>query len=119
MTNTTGVTPIRDQVLVRRDQAQNQTRGGLFVPEKMWPQLGTVLAVGPWIRDPELVPGARVLFRPRAGSALVPDSREPGARDTWERVVMLQAGVDHEGRDRGVDARRRNVGDILAVVEEA
>lgn len=90
-TNNTGVHPIADQVLVRRDPSQKQTPGGLWVPDgsESWPTFGLVLEVGPRVKEPSIVAGCRVLFKSRPGSALTPDERE-GGKDVWERVVMLK-----------------------------
>lgn len=107
-TNDTGITPIKDQVLVRRDQEKKQTDGGLWLPDgsSEWPTIGTVLALGPLVQEPGLVPGARVAFKTRAGTALAPDVREGAHRQEWERVVVLRTGeADH------------TVGDILGFVE--
>lgn len=124
-TNDTGITPIQDQVLVRRDQADKKMAGGLlWRPDAAWdwPTRGTVLAVGPSVKDPGLVPGARVFFRPRPGSALVPDNREPGEKDkrAWERVIVLRSGDLPRPRPAGPSAAavHDGMGDILGIIEE-
>lgn len=88
--NDTGLRPLKDFLYVRRDEAIVQ-KGSLFVPQGLeeWPLVGTVLAVGPDVKDPDVVPGARVLFKNKASSALYPDSREGGMKPEWERVVKL------------------------------
>jgi len=118
--NDTGLSPIKDQVLLRRDPAEERVRG-LYVPQgsEEWPQRGTVLAIGPLVREPGIVPGARVLFRPRAGSALVLDRREPAQLDTWERVVVLRTGeVPGAARPAGPCSPDTGAGDILGIIEE-
>lgn len=118
--NDTGLSPIQDQVLLRRDPATDRVRG-LYVPQgsEEWDERGTVLAVGPLVREPGIVPGARVLFRPRAGSALAPDRREPGQPDAWERVVVLRSGeAPGMARPAGPCSPDTGAGDILGVIEE-
>lgn len=106
--NNTGITPIRDQVLVRRDPPVEQSKGGLFYPQGSaeWPEIGTVLAIGPSVREPGLEPGTRVAFKARAGTALEPDTRE-GFRPERERVVVLRSG-EADG----------STGDIIGFVED-
>jgi co-chaperonin GroES (HSP10) len=110
-TNDTGVTPIKDQVLVRRDQAKTQSDGGIWYPDgsSEWPVVGTVLAMGPLVQEPGLEPGARVAFKSRAGTALAPDVREGAHRPGWERVIVLRTGE--------ADPTGKTVGDILGFVE--
>lgn len=88
--NNTGLRPLKDFLYVKRDPAVT-TKGLLHVPQGLeeWPLVGTVLAVGPDVKDPDVVPGARVLFKNKASSALYPDSREGGMRPEWERVMKL------------------------------
>ncbi|MGN6106214.1 MAG: co-chaperone GroES [Kofleriaceae bacterium] len=95
-----GITPIRDQVLVRQDPAHARLGNGLYAPDTCARELqddyGTVIAVGKG-RVNEVgraIPldvrvGDRVLFRRRPGSALVPDWRE-GGREGWKDLVMLR-----------------------------
>ena len=108
-TNDTGVLPIRDQVLVRRDQEKKRSSGGLWYPDgsSEWPMIGSVLAVGPLVQEPGLEAGARVVFKSRAGTALAPDVREGAHRPEWERVVMLRSGEAD-----------RSPGDILGFLED-
>jgi co-chaperonin GroES (HSP10) len=92
--NNTGVRPIQDRVMVRRDPSMDRTKSGLHVPDGLedWPTVGTVLAVGPHVEDPELAPGLRVFFQSRPASGLIRDDREPGEREKteWERVILLR-----------------------------
>ncbi len=89
--NDTGVRPIQDRVSVRRVPPVSQSTL-LHVPQgsEHWPEIGVVLAVGPRVDDPEIVPGIRVLFKSRPSSALLPDNREPGQHAEWERVTRLR-----------------------------
>ncbi len=118
--NDTGWKPIKDQVLLRRDPAKERVNG-LYLPQgsEEWDQRGTVLAVGPLVREPGIVPGARVLFRPRAGTALVPDRREPDQPASWERVVVLRTGeVEGAATSAGPCNPDTGAGDILGIIEE-
>ena len=66
--------PIANRVLVRRDDQDEKSRGGILLPDKRNKSFdnafkGTVIAVGPgklWDngtrREPEVKPGDRVLF---------------------------------------------------------
>lgn len=78
--------PIRDQILVRQDPAKYFSDSGIAFPAgcEEYPDIGTIVAVGPglaeadgrrtWM-DPDLVPGARVIFKRRAATALIWDRR--------------------------------------------
>ena len=84
-----------DRVLVRRDAADEKSRGGLYIPDaaKQKPQRGEVLAVGPGkmltsgVRAlPQVKPGHVVLFTAWAGNE-VPDAAEK------DLVVMSEADI--------------------------
>lgn len=89
-TNDTGVSPVGDRVLIRRDPPVEMYKGSIVMLDNndSWPWTGVVLAIGPKVDDPDVVPGARVLFQPKGSSALIPDTRESG-RPEWERVVRV------------------------------
>lgn len=124
--NNTGITPIQDQVLVRRDQAETKTRSGLlYYPEGsyQWKPTGVVIAIGPKVIDRGLL-GKRVLFSPQAavGKALIPDDREVDVRDAHpERlgVVVLNSGdVPREVAGDGPRAASKQyLGDIIGIIE--
>lgn len=117
-TNNTGITPIKDQVLVRRDQAVTQSAGGIHFPggSELWESKGTVLAVGPLVQ--ELVPGTRIYFKGGAGRALIPDDRE-GGREEWERVIVLNSGDATQGAEAPAGrASKKQYGSILGIIEE-
>lgn len=90
--NDTGAHPIGEQVLVRRLAPEHESAGGIHLPNgsERWPDEGTVLEVGTRVKATELIAGVRVLFKSRANSALIPDTRMPGGKKEWERVVMLR-----------------------------
>lgn len=88
--NDTGIRPIQDRVSVKR-VPKKQPSQFLYAPEgsEDWPPIGLVLAVGPRVKDPEIRPGIKVLFKTRPSSAIFPDDRE-GCPEKWERVVQLR-----------------------------
>jgi chaperonin GroES len=74
------IQPLAHRVLVRRDEAAKESKGGILLPDnaKERPQRGTVLAIGPGMwneartaRVPmEISVGQRVLFSAYAGSEI-------------------------------------------------
>jgi co-chaperonin GroES (HSP10) len=119
--NDTGVRPIQDQVLVRRDEPEKQTRGGLHLPDGSWdwPVCGTVLAIGPQVTG--LAVGERVLFRSRGSTALIPDTREPDQPASWERVVVLRTGEARCTTTSALTGPRAPTDgrDLLGIIEES
>lgn len=96
------IRPIGDQVLVRQDGAQQFVgKSSLIIApqgSEEWTPFGTVVAVGPGVVGPGgqrieidagLVPGSRVMFKRKPGSALNPDSRE-GDPDDLNNLLMLR-----------------------------
>jgi len=67
--------PINDRVVVKPAQAEEQTKGGIIIPDtaKEKPQKGEVIAVGPGKDgvDPTVRKGDTVLFGKYAGQELV------------------------------------------------
>ena len=116
LNNDIGIRPIRDQVVVRRDPAETMYRALIHRPQgsEEWPETGTVLAIGPRVTIPGVVPAARVLFQARPGTALVPNRHEPEQSKAWERVVVLRSG-DCPNDPNVPDAP---AGDLLAIIEE-
>jgi len=91
-----GLKPIGDRIIVRREAAEEKTRGGILLPDtaKNKPQRGEVLAVGPGkmtddgTRAPmTLKVGDKVLFTSWAGDEFK-DRREAG-----EILVMHEGDV--------------------------
>lgn len=76
------VGPLADRVVVRSLEGNEQTRGGLFIPDtaKEKPQQGEILAVGPGrFDDGKRVPmevkvGDKVLFGKYSGTEVVIDN---------------------------------------------
>ncbi len=63
------LTPMRDRVIVKRDEPEKVTKGGILLPEtqqKNPPQRGTIIAVGP----AKVVDGEAMLFNAEAGSVV-------------------------------------------------
>ena len=77
------VTPLADRVVVRSLESNEQTRGGLFIPDtaKEKPQEGEILAVGPGRFDEgtrvpmELKTGDKVLFGKYSGTEVMIDGQ--------------------------------------------
>jgi chaperonin GroES len=75
------VGPLADRVVVRSLESNEQTRGGLFIPDtaKEKPQEGEILAVGPGRFDDgkrvpmEVKTGDKVLFGKYSGTEVVID----------------------------------------------
>lgn len=88
--NDTGVTPVGDRVLIRRDPMVEMYKGSIVMLDgnDSWSWTGVILAIGPKVDDPDVIPGVRVLFQPKGSSALIPDTRENGPSN-WERVVRV------------------------------
>jgi chaperonin GroES len=69
--------PIRDKIVVKRDEEPQKTEGGLYLPDdaKERPVVGTVLAVGEGILNSDgtitklvLQPGDKVVFAKYSGN---------------------------------------------------
>ena len=106
--------PIHDQIVVRQDPpAERVSKGGIIAPRSFedWEPLGTIIAMGPGkaradgTREPfdeALTVGARIQFKRRASTALIPDIREesmcpPEHKDLLMLVpddIMLVLGDD-------------------------
>ena len=77
--------PLHDRVVVRRIEAEEQTRGGIIIPDtaKEKPQEGEVIAVGPGARDEtgrvtplDVKAGDRVLFGKWSGTEVRIDGQD-------------------------------------------
>jgi chaperonin GroES len=77
--------PLHDRVLVRRVDEDQQTPGGIIIPDtaKEKPMQGEILAVGPGVRTEkgdlvalDVKPGDRVLFGKWSGSEVKIDGEE-------------------------------------------
>ena len=79
------IRPLNDRILVVREDEENKTKGGIFIPEtaKEKPRKGKVVAVGPGSRDEsgkriplDVKEGDRVLFAKYAGTEIKVDGVE-------------------------------------------
>ena len=79
------IKPLADRILVKREEAQEQVRGGIIIPDtaKEKPQEGRVVAVGPGKVDEagnrvplEVKKGDRILMGKYAGTEVKIDGEE-------------------------------------------
>jgi len=79
------IRPLNDRILVVREDEENKTKGGIFIPDtaKEKPRKGKVVAVGPGSRDEsgkriplDVKEGDRVLFAKYAGTEIKVDGVE-------------------------------------------
>ena len=79
------IRPLGNRILVKRMEEESTTKGGIIIPDtaKEKPQKGTVVAVGPCLRDDkgvriplEVREGNSVLFSKYAGSDMTIDGVE-------------------------------------------
>jgi chaperonin GroES len=97
--------PLHDRVVVRRVDAEEQTKGGIIIPDtaKEKPQEGEIVAAGPGARDEsgKLVPldlkaGDRILFGKWSGTEVKIDGedliimKESDVMGVVEGVVALK-----------------------------
>ena len=77
--------PLGDRVLVKRVEEEENTKGGIIIPDtaKEKPQEGEVVAVGPGARDedgkhiqPEVNAGDRILFGKWSGTEVKVDGED-------------------------------------------
>lgn len=83
---------LADNILVEQDPPSNQ-KGLLFVPKgkEEYPNIGTVKAIGPDVQEPDIVVGARVIFKRKPDSALAPEAR-PG-EDFYGILVLPEENI--------------------------
>ena len=71
---------IQGKLLVKRDEAENTTDGGIIIPSVVEnkPNRGTVVVVGEPLKDrvKEVEPGSRVYFADHAGTAINFDDKD-------------------------------------------
>ncbi len=92
--------PIGDRIIVRREQAEDKSAGGILLPDtaKNKPQKGTVMAVGPGKMKKD---GSRAEMQLKSGDKVLFTS--------W-------AGDEFNNRKEG-DILVMHEGDVLAVVD--
>ena len=102
------IRPLRDRVIVRRIEEQEQLRGGLFIPDtaKEKPQEGEVIAVGNGrILDNgskvalDVKAGDRVLFGKYAGTEIKLDGEEYLIMREDEVLAVIDNGAEAKGVD--------------------
>lgn len=80
-----GMKPLADKVLIKLESAEEQTSGGVLIPDaaKEKPLVGTVVACGPGGKDPKgditpmsVSPGNTVMYQKFAGTELSEDGQE-------------------------------------------
>lgn len=75
----TNLIPIEDNIVVKAHNAETTTAAGIYIPEsaKDSPQKGTVIAVGPGIKDEPMVleAGYNVYFKMYAGNEIKIDGQ--------------------------------------------
>ena len=90
--------PIREHVVIERDDAKSETAGGIVLPEgaKDKPRQGAVVAVGPgraekgqWVRL-QVQSGDRVLFGADAGTEVEIDGTKYIVMHEQEILSILQ-----------------------------
>lgn len=77
--------PLNDNVILKRDEGEGKTPGGIILPDiaKNKPETGVVVAVGPGKRDEQgrcnpisLKPGQRVAFTRYSGHEITHDEQD-------------------------------------------
>jgi chaperonin GroES len=72
------VKPLGDRVLVKMEQEEEKTKGGLFIPETAQEktQIASVIAVGDDEEEIKVKPGDRVMFDKYAGTTVKIDGND-------------------------------------------
>jgi chaperonin GroES len=79
------IRPLQDRVLVRREESEERTAGGIIIPDtaKEKPMEGTVIAVGPGAKDEDgkvhpldVKKGDRILFGKWSGTEVMVEGEE-------------------------------------------
>ena len=95
------IRPLGDRIVIRREEAQEKTAGGIVLPDtaKNKPQRGTVLAVGP-------------------GKMLKDGSRRALQVKKGDKVLFTSwAGDEFKGRSTSDNILLMREEDVLAVIE--
>lgn len=95
-----GIRPLNDKVIVQRDEAEDRTESGLYLPEKAKdkPRSGVITAVGPGKVNAET--GERIKLTVQKGDK-----------------VLFTSYAGTEIKLEGVDLLIMDEDDILAVIE--
>lgn len=83
--------PLGDRVLIEPNEPASVSRGGIFLPDgaKDKPTVGKVVAVGPKVESPKLVPGAEVVYGLYSGHDV--QAGDKTLKVVAEKDVMLAA----------------------------
>jgi chaperonin GroES len=95
------IKPLGDRIVVRREEAEEKTSGGIVLPDsaKNKPQRGTILAVGP-------------------GRMLKDGTRRPLQIKKGDKVLFTTwAGDEFKGQVTGQQVLLMREEDVLAVME--
>lgn len=80
MTNNVTATPLHDRVIVKPEQAEEKTKGGIIIPDtaKEKPQRGLVVAAGPGKKEEPVTvkKGDAVLYGKYAGTEIQIDGQQ-------------------------------------------
>ncbi len=110
--------PLGDRVIIRRDEEEEKTEGGLFIPDtaKQPPIEATVIAIGPGFRCPDngifiettLKPGQRVMAGPHAGIEVSIDVEDGNGK---MKHILLREGeilgtLDGNSEEKKAEARK-------------
>jgi len=93
--------PLGDRIVVRREEAQDKTAGGIVLPDsaKNKPQRGTILAVGP-------------------GKMVKDGTRQPLQVKKGDKVLFTTwAGDEFKGQVTGQQVLLMREEDVLAVID--
>src|SRR5262245_49572810 len=95
-----GIRPLGDRVVIQRQEQQEKTSGGLFLPDtaRKKPQRGKVLAVGP-------------------GKLLKDGTRRPLQVKEGDHVLFTNWAGDEFRKERGDEILLMREEDILAIVD--
>jgi len=96
------VEPIGTHLLVRSDEPEEITKGGILLIKKESPKAGEVVAVGPGEADPDsgvtqpmsVVPGVQVMYGRYAGSDKVEFGGAEHAIIKEDEVLLMYAGAE-------------------------
>lgn len=84
--------PLGNRLIVRQQEWQNKV-GSLFIPDgarEGYENVAEIRAIGPRVdASLDLKVGDRVMFKRKAGSALLPDPREVGAEERAKLKDLL------------------------------
>lgn len=83
------IEPLKQLLVVERDAIKDQSDGGILLPDdaKQKPQVGTIVAMGPDVRD--LNVGDRIMFKRYAATDVEFDGQEATMVDAADVMARL------------------------------